>query len=424
MSSPTAAPTKFEAWKKSSPADRWARSLLFARMRDLCIGTLRIIEGSGTAIFGGEEGGGSLEATIRVRDPRFYRDVIYGGTVGAAESYMEGRWFVDDLTNLVRLLLANFSQINHLDSSWTRLYAPLHRLAHFFRKNTLSGSRKNILAHYDLGNEFFSLFLDESLTYSSAIFEREGSTLKEAQLEKLDRICRKLSLSPREHVIEIGGGWGSFAIHAAETYGCRVTTTTISEEQFSLAKQRVEERGLSDRVDVIKKDYRDIPGRYDKLVSIEMIEAVGHHYFDTFFERCSDLLKPEGAMALQAITIPDAEYERHRRTVDFIKRYVFPGSCIPSVARILKSISRKTDLHLVHLEDITPHYAKTLRTWRENFFRNIDRVREMGFGEHFIRMWEFYLCYCEGSFAERYNGDLQMIFTKPKSRLEPGLTLT
>jgi cyclopropane-fatty-acyl-phospholipid synthase len=419
MSAPTKTSLRVEKAKVGSLFDRQARRVLYSRLSGLESGALLIEDSEGTSVFGRVTDDPTLDGRIRVHDHRFYRYVLLGGTVGAAESYMEGLWTTKDLTAVIRVLVRNLDRLQRIDGSWSRILSPLHRLAHVRRKNTRSGSKRNIVAHYDLGNEFFALFLDESLTYSSAIFESQESTLKQAQRNKLDRICRKLSLSPGEQVIEIGGGWGSFAIHAAKHYGCRVTTTTISDEQFNLARKRVEEAGLSHMVEVIKKDYRDLTGRFDKLVSIEMIEAVGHHYFDAFFRCCSRLLKPGGAMALQAITIPDHVYERHKRTVDFIKRYVFPGSCIPSVAAIMKSVARKTDLRLVHYEDITPHYARTLRTWRKNFFRNIEKVRKMGYTEAFIRMWEFYLCYCEGSFQERYNGDVQMIFAKPLNRMSP-----
>ena len=277
---------------------------------------------------------------------------------------------------------------------------------------------KNILAHYDLGNDFYALFLDETMTYSCGIFEREDSTLKEASEAKYDRICRKLMLTTGDQVLEIGTGWGGFAVHAAGNYGVHVTTATISDEQHQFAQNRIKAAGLEDRITLLKSDYRDLSGKFDKLVSIEMIEAVGHHFYATFFRTCSRLLKDDGMMALQAITIGDQIFDRHRRSVDFIKRYIFPGSCIPSITAISNAIARATDLRLVHLEDITPHYARTLSEWRRRFFANLDKVREMGYSDTFIRMWEYYLCYCEGGFAERYIGDVQMLFTKPLYRMD------
>ncbi|UCD78857.1 MAG: class I SAM-dependent methyltransferase, partial [Desulfobacterales bacterium] len=291
-----------------------------------------------------------------------------------------------------------------------------YKLYHYVRKNTKAGSRKNIMAHYDLGNDFYALFLDETMTYSCGIFANESSTLREASAAKYDRICRKLQLAAGDRVLEIGTGWGGFALHAARNYGVQVTTTTISEEQHRFGQNRIKDAGLEERVTILKKDYRDLGGTFDKLVSIEMIEAVGHQYLTAFFRTCSRLLKDDGMMALQAITIGDQIFNRHKRSVDFIKRYIFPGSCIPSIAAIGSAVARATDLRLVHLEDITPHYARTLREWRRRFFANIDKVRALGFSDTFIRMWEYYLCYCEGGFSERYIGDVQMIFVKPLCR--------
>ena len=290
---------------------------------------------------------------------------------------------------------------------------------HALRRNSRAGSRRNIAAHYDLGNDFFRLFLDETLMYSAATYEHPQQSLHDAQLARLDRICHRLELKPTDHLLEIGTGWGGLALHAARHFGCRVTTTTISREQWKLARERVCEAGLQDRIEVLCQDYRDLEGRYDKLVSIEMIEAIGHAYYDTYFARCSQLLKPEGAMLLQAITIPDQRYERARRSVDFIQRYIFPGSCIPSVAALTQSIARASDLRVFDLEDIGPHYATTLAHWRENFRANLSRVRALGYDDQFIRMWEYYLCYCEGGFAERALGDVLMLLVKPGNRRRP-----
>ena len=329
---------------------------------------------------------------------------------------MEGLWSADDLTVVMRILALNQKAFDEMDKGWARLTTPFYKFYHYVRKNTKAGSRKNILAHYDLGNYFYKLFLDETMTYSCGIFEREESTLKEASETKYDRICQKLQLAAGDRVIEIGTGWGGFAVHATRNYGVHVTTTTISDEQHRYAQKRFEASGLEDRITLLKQDYRDLNGTFDKLVSIEMIEAVGHQYLPTFFQTCSRLLKDDGMMALQAITIGDQIFDRHTRSVDFIKRYIFPGSCLTSITAISTAVAGATDLRLVHLEDITPHYARTLREWRKRFFTHIEQIRAFGFSEPFIRMWEYYFCYCEGGFAERYIGNVQMVFVKPLCR--------
>ena len=396
--------------------ERTARRLLLGKLETVRTGTVRIVDGPEARAFGQPEAG--LSATLTVRNPRFYRSAAFGGSVGAAESYMAGDWDCDDLVALCRIMVINgeLARAQTVDSGWGRVTEPARRLFHALNKNTFQGSRENIAAHYDLGNDFFRLFLDENLMYSCAIYPREDATLEEASDHKVDRICRKLDLGPNDHLLEIGTGWGGFALHAARTTGCRITTTTISREQYDLARDRIAEAGLTGRVEVLLEDYRELRGQYDKLVSIEMIEAVGHHYFDTYFRRCGELLKPNGLFLLQAITISDWAYERARRTVDFIKRYIFPGSCIPSVAAMCDSVSRATDMRLVDLEDIGPHYARTLAAWRDRFEANLDRIRAMGFPESFIRMWVYYLCYCEGGFEERYISDVHMLLAKPMNR--------
>jgi cyclopropane-fatty-acyl-phospholipid synthase len=312
----------------------------------------------------------------------------------------------------MRLMLQNGDALGGMERGLARLSAPLHRLAHALRRNTRAGSRRNISAHYDVGNDFFQLMLDETMMYSCALFERHDMSLAEAQAAKLDRLCRALDLRPSDHVLEIGTGWGGFAIHAAGRYGCRVTTTTISPAQFELAKERVAAAGLADRVTLLREDYRDLRGRYDKLVSIEMIEAIGHEQYGQFFHQAAALLPRGGRMALQSITIADRHYERTRDEVDFIKRYIFPGACIPSVSALAAAMARSSDLRIVSLEDIGPHYATTLAAWRRNFMGKLPRVRELGYTDDFIRLWEFYLCYCEAGFAERQLGDVQMILAR------------
>jgi cyclopropane-fatty-acyl-phospholipid synthase len=399
--------------------DRFSRRILLKLLERLERGRLVIVDGSERAVFGRVSEAFPLEAVLTVHHQRFYGDCLFRGTIGAGEAYMAGFWSADDLTAVVRIFALHPEVFSGMDTGMARIMAPVVKTLHALNKNTREGSRRNIVAHYDLGNDFYRLFLDETLTYSCGIFERPDSTLAEASTAKYDRICRKLGLAASDHVLEIGTGWGGFALHAARHCGCRVTTTTISDRQHELAARRIAEAGLSDRIALLKQDYRDLAGTFDKLVSIEMIEAVGHQFLDTFFRVCSDRLKPDGVMLLQAITIRDQVFDWHKKNVDFIKRYIFPGSCIPSVAAVCDSIARATDLRLFHLEDITPHYATTLRHWRENFFRNIEPVRALGFPEAFIRMWEFYLCYCEGGFAERYLGDVQIVFTKPLCRKAP-----
>jgi len=404
---------------KPRQIDALARRLIFSILHGLSRGRLSVVEGGRQRSFGERTVDFPLEATVTVYHPRFFRMALFGGSVGAGEAYMAGYWSADDLTTVIRIMLLNRDVLQGMESRWAKLTAPLYRAFHFMRRGTREAARENIAAHYDLGNDFYKLFLDETMTYSCGIFEREGSTLEEASLAKYDRICRKLNLRDSDHLLEIGTGWGGFAIYAAANYGCRVTSTTISEAQFEFAKTRIDEARLADKVKVIMEDYRDLNGTYDKLVSIEMIEAVGHQYLDSFFQSCSQCLKEEGMMMLQAITIADNVFESHKRSVDFIKRYIFPGSCIPSVTAIGNSIARVSDLRMDHLEDITPHYTRTLRTWRERFFKNIEKVKALGFPDSFIRMWAYYLCYCEAGFQERYLGDVQIRLIKPLCRPEP-----
>ena len=393
-----------------------ARRAVFSHLEKIERGSITVIEGVERHAFGSEDG---LAATITVHDPAFYTDMAFGGSIGAGEAYMAGFWSTDDLTTLVRIIVLNRRVLTDIEGGMAAFTQPLHWLMHALRKNTQAGSRKNIEAHYDLGNDFYRLWLDATMTYSCNIFERDGATLEEAATAKYDRICRKLAFRPDDHVLEIGTGWGGFAVHAAKHYGCRVTTTTISQQQHDWAKERFEREGVADRVELLFEDYRDLKGKYDKLVSIEMIEAVGHHFLDTYLKVCSDRLKDNGMMALQAITIIDQAYEAQIRSVDFIRRYIFPGGFIPSITAITRALAKVTDLRLSHLEDLTPHYARTLQVWRERFFANLDAVRKLGYPETFIRMWEYYLCYCEGAFLERYIGNVQMVLAKPDCRIAP-----
>ncbi len=397
----------------------FARTKVLARLEALRYGRLVVEDRAERLAFGEDIEDAELRATVRVHDRRFYADLALGGSVGAGESYIGGCWSADDLTTVMRLMVRNREVTEGIDGGLARAFTPVRRMLHYLNRNTRAGSRRNISAHYDLGNEFFELVLDRTMMYSCAIFERADASLDEAAAAKVDRICRKLELCPTDHLIEIGTGWGGFAIHAARNYGCRVTTTTISQKQHDFAVARIAAAGLADRVTVLLKDYRDLEGQYDKAVSIEMIEAVGGHFIDAYFRKCGELLKPDGMMLLQAITIADQHYASALRSVDFIKKYIFPGSFIPSVTAIADSLTRASDLRLFHLEDLTPNYAETLKHWRLNTFANLDRVKALGYPDEFIRMWEYYLCYCEGGFRERYIGDVQMLLTKPRCRRDP-----
>lgn len=392
-----------------------AKSQLLKRLRGLKIGQLIVIDGTERHAFGNRQKR-SLTATITVLDSRFYGEIAFGGSIGAGEAFMLGYWQADSLTSVIRLMVLNQSVMDTLEGGYQWLSKPLMKVFHWLNSNSEAGSQKNIAAHYDLGNDLFKLFLDPTMMYSSAIFDAHTQTLQAASELKLKVICEKLKLCAQDHVIEIGTGWGGFAIYAAKHYGCHVTTTTISQQQFDLAQARIRQEGLQDQITLLKQDYRHLQGSYDKLVSIEMIEAVGHQFYDTYFAKVGQLLKPEGVALIQAITITDQRYDSAIRSVDFIQRYIFPGSNIPSNTAMLNSMTHASDLRLIDLEDIGLHYATTLRLWRENFFANIEAVRALGYSEAFIRMWDFYLSYCEGGFAECALGDVHLLLAKPYYR--------
>ena len=364
----------------------------------------------------GSEGADGLSARIEVLDMSFYRQVALGGSIGAAESYMDQYWQANDLCRVIQIFVRNRDLLNSMESGLAILANQLLKVWHFSNRNSQQGSRKNIAAHYDLGNELFALFLDQHSMYSSATFYHPDLSLEDASTAKLERICQKLQLQPDDHIIEIGTGWGGFATYAAKNYGCHITTTTISKEQYQAAQQRVIDAGVADRVTILMEDYRDLQGRYDKLVSIEMIEAVGHHYLDTYLKQCAALLKPNGLALIQAITIEDSYYYQALKSVDFIKRYIFPGSFIPCVSAIVASAARSTDLRLINLEDQGESYALTLNHWRKRFLAALDQVRAQGYNDEFIRMWEFYLCYCEGGFKEKSISNVQLLLAKPGNR--------
>ena len=405
---------------RASLLARFGRHLMAGRLAEFTRGELRVVEPDGSGFTVGRRTVDfDVGCTLCIEHPQTWADAAFGGTVGAGEAYIRGLWRCDDLTALVRIFVANRDVMNRMDSRWSFVSRPLLKFFHWANRNSRNGSARNIAAHYDLGNPLYELMLDETMAYSCAIFPRPEASLAVAQTAKFEAVCRKLDLKSTDHVLEIGTGWGGFAIHAVERYGCRVTTTTISSAQRDYALRKIAERNLSDRITVLLQDYRDLDGEYDKLVSIEMVEAVGAQFLDGFFGACSRLVKPDGAMLLQAITIQDQHYEQALASVDYIQRYVFPGSFIPSVTALTASMARATNLKLFHLEDIGPHYAHTLRLWRERFFRNLGRVRELGYPETFVRLWEYYLCYCEGGFLERQLGTVQMLLTKPGSRRAP-----
>lgn len=403
---------KATARRGLGPLDRLCRRLVRRRLKGLEAGGLTLADADGAVAFGR----GSPDASIRVRSPRLYRAAVLRGALGVADSYIRGDWDSDDLTALLRLFARNRTATSRLDAVAARIFGAFRRLGHALRANTRRGSRRNIAAHYDLGNEFFRLWLDPTMAYSCGLFPDPQSSLREASTAKFERIGRLLDLRRDDELLEIGCGWGGFALHAAEHYGCHVTATTISRQQAEFARQRVAEAGLDDRIDVISRDYRDLQGQFDKLASIEMIEAVGHRYLDTFFAQCARLLRPAGTCVLQAIVLPERDHGRYLRSVDFIQRFVFPGGCLPSVGAILASVARASDLRLQCVEDFGPHYARTLGQWRRAFRQSLDAVRALGYSEEFIRLWDYYLCYCEAAFEERCVGVVQIVFDRPLRR--------
>lgn len=389
--------------------DRKLRDMLLSRLEGLR-GRVEIIDADGSHSLGNDDRAPAESMTIH--DAAFYRRLATAGSIGAGDSFVCGEWSSPDLVGLLRLFARNMESLTHADRGLASLGRWLARFGARLQRNTISGSRRNIAAHYDLGNEFFELFLDDSMMYSSACFDQPDSTLEQASRSKLDRICHRLRLEPADDVIEIGTGWGGFAQHAARNYGCRITTTTISPKQFEYAGRRVEEAGLADSVTLLQQDYRNLEGQYDKLVSIEMIEAVGRQFFDDYFRQCNRLLKPGGRMVIQSIVMPEQRYESYQNSVDFIQKYIFPGGFLPSIAAIQESVGRVTELRLVGVEDFSASYARTLHEWRARFFDRIDDVRRLGFSDEFIRTWDYYFSYCEAAFLERAVGVVQLEWVK------------
>jgi len=399
--------------------DNFARKTLFNILKKLQRGHLTLEENGDVYSFGEAQESTQLIAHISVNHSAFYRQVLFGGSIGAGEAYMLKTWWSPDLVQVIRLMATNMPMLQQLDSKWSALFNLACRITHRLRPNSITKARENISAHYDLGNDFFSLFLDKTMLYSAAIYPLPTSTLEEASLNKMAHICQRLQLSTRDHLLEIGTGWGGMAIYAAKHTGCKVTSVTISQEQFAYATKWVKREGLENNVTILLQDYRAVEGTFDKILSIEMIEAVGHEYYREYFSKCSSLLKPHGLMLIQAITIQDQRFEYARRNTDFIQQYIFPGGCLPSNTVVAQHIQQDTDMQIVGLEDITQDYARTLADWRAAFSANMTAVKAQGFDDIFIRMWDFYLCYCEGGFTERVISTAQYIFAKPQARELP-----
>ena len=373
-------------------------------------GYIKIIDGKD--IFEVGDNKNNLKCEININSIDFYVFLGSGGLLGATEAYAAGLWSCTDLVALIQIMVRNQKLMSNLDSGIAKLIIPINKLIHYTKRNTVLGSKKNILAHYDLGNNFYQLWLDKTMTYSCGYFEDKNTSLEDASIKKLDMICKKLNLSDKDSVLEIGTGWGSFAIHAATNYGCKITTTTISDEQYNYAKNLIEELKLTHLITLIKKDYRNLDGKYDKIASIEMIEAVGHKNVPAFFSKVSSLLREGGLFAMQGITYNDQKFDIYKNSVDFINKYIFPGSCLISIAQVSEIVKTKTNFDFIDLEDITKHYATTLNIWRENFLKQTKEIKELGFSDAFIRLWEFYFIYCEAGFLEKNIGDYQFLFSK------------
>jgi cyclopropane-fatty-acyl-phospholipid synthase len=401
--------------RKPSVAARAARRILFHLLEDIRAGELTLVCPDGTHVFGSS--GSQLAGIIEVHDERLFPRVLLAGDIGFGEAFMDGDWSSPALTEALRVIVRNQQLFDNRHRAFSFALRILERLRHLLRSNTPAGSRRNIAYHYDLGNEFYRLFLDPRMIYSCAYFESPDDSLEQAQWQKLERICQKLALRPDDHLLEIGTGWGGLAVHAATRYGCRVTTTTISRRQYEDAKEWIERCGLEKQVTVLLRDYRELSGQFNKIVSIEMFEAVGFRHYDAFFRQCDRLLTSDGAMLLQTITLPDWRFRDYLRRRDWIQKYIFPGAELASVGGILQSLARVSRLQMFHAEEIGLHYALTLRAWRERFHAALPRVRALGFDDRFIRMWDFYLASCEAAFAERSIGDVQFLFARADSHV-------
>ncbi|MBN9658755.1 MAG: class I SAM-dependent methyltransferase [Acidobacteria bacterium] len=390
--------------------NKLAKRMLMGVLEGIQGAELELVSEGRTYRFG--PSGSKLRARLVVHNERFFLRALTGGDTGMGESFMDGDWSSPDLVSLVRLAVRNSAALERSNGFFASLNLFLNYVRHRLRKNTIAGSRRNIQAHYDLSNDFFRLFLDRRMLYSCGWYETPQDSLETAQFQKIDRICRKLQLQPGDHVLEIGTGWGGFALHAAREYGCRVTTTTISQQQYDYAKQLFESTGMDGQIQLLLEDYRLLTGQYDKIVSIEMFEAIGFEHYDDYFAACDRLLKPDGSMLLQTITMNEQRFPAYVKQSDWIQKYIFPGAQLASVRGILDSLAGVTSLSMFHCEDMGTHYARTLATWRERFHRSLEQVRDLGFDERFIRMWDYYLAFCEGAFLERHISDVQLMLTK------------
>jgi cyclopropane-fatty-acyl-phospholipid synthase len=417
MSNPSLNPTTTCGSAASGMGVRLLKKAVLRQLSQLRHGQLVIVADGERLSFG--QAGAALHGVIEVHNAAFWSMVAANGSIGAGEAYIHEYWSSPDLTAVIRLFVANLDMLDDLENGLARLRRPLVKALHWLNRNTRQGAQRNISAHYDLGNALFEQLLDPTMMYSAAMFRSASDSLEQAQLHKLERICQKLDLKPEDHLLEIGTGWGSMALYAATHYGCKVTTTTLSREQFAYTQRRIEQQGLQERVTLLLQDYRDLSGTFDKLVSIEMIEAVGHRFVPTYFKQCARLLKDDGLMLLQAITIRDQRYAQAKKSVDFIQRYIFPGGALPSVSSMLHSITRDTDFNLHHMEDFGLHYARTLRLWHDNLRHSRHSLEALGYDPTFYRLWEFYLCYCEGGFLERSIGTAQLLLAKPEARPQP-----
>ncbi len=402
--------TKLRSKNKSSFLTSLFRKQLLKSFYKIKIGEITVLEENNKFNFG--EKNSDLRVNVEIFNNNFYFLVGKNGLIGATEAYTLGYWNSDDKVKLIQIIFRNKELMNSMDTLTALIMKPFDSVIHRFRSNTLIGSKKNILAHYDLSNDFYKLWLDKTMTYSCGFFSSDNTSIEDASKEKLDRLCRKLNLNENDNVLEIGTGWGSLAIHAAKNYGCRITTTTISDNQYNYVKSIIEKEKLTKKINLIKTDYRKLSGKYDKIISIEMIEAVGFNFVQTYFKKVSSLLKETGQFAMQGITYNDQNFDSYVKSVDFIQKYIFPGSCLISINHISEVIKKHTDLSISHLEDITIHYAKTLKIWRNNFLEKKKEIISLGFSEEFINLWEFYLTYCEAGFLERNIGDFQFVFSK------------
>ncbi len=402
----------------TSPKESFYQKVILGLLAKMPLGkaVITLPDGSEMSIGNGE----GASCNMSIKNAVFFKRCVLYGDIGFGESYVDGDWDTDNITDVIKWFLLNIDHAPTVSGSSVKSFIlnvlkAINKVYHSKRANSIAGSRKNISEHYDLNNDFFSLFLDPTMTYSSAYYTQEKMTLQDAQLAKYERLCKQLNLKPTDHVLEIGSGWGGNAIYMAKNYGCKVTTLTISEEQYKLAKERIAKENLSDKITILIKDYRLMEGRFDKIVSIEMLEAVGAEFYNDYFKKCSELLKKDGIFAIQTITCPDSRFESLKTGVDWIQKHIFPGSLLPSVAAINQAVNSTSDLTLVDLKDIGLHYAHTLNVWYKNFNEHISEVKKIGFDDYFVRKWNYYLCYCEAAFATRNINVMQLVYTRPNN---------